>query len=260
MNTAREHLYATNELVNRPVSGEVHASVLDSSRFGAAIARVTLRSRDELPAFIAGCRASHIAMAVIRTDTRDFRAAQAIEASGGILCDTLVYFARPLRDDSTVASSDARVRPGSPADVERVVSIAAAAFAGYGGHYHADPRLDAAAADDSYIDWARRSVAVPGVVDRLWVVEDRGTVAGFLTLKVNNRADAEIVLNAIHPDHQRRGLYPALLRTALASSRALGAHRCIVSTQVWNVPLQRVLARIGFEPARSYYTFHLWFD
>ncbi len=52
--------------------------------------------------------------------------------------------------------------------------MAAAAFAGYVGHYHNDARLDRAAADATYPDWARRSVTEAGVADRVWVVEDGG--------------------------------------------------------------------------------------
>jgi ribosomal protein S18 acetylase RimI-like enzyme len=141
-----------------------------------------------------------------------------------------------------------------------VAEIAAAAFAGYGGHYHADPRLDRAAADATYSDWARRSCAVPGVADRVWVVEDEGEVAGFLTLRVNGPAETEIVLNAVHPDRQRRGLYGRLVAAALAASLDRGAERCIVSTQLTNVPVQKSWVRLGFEPAYAFHTFHLWLD
>ena len=34
----------------------------------------------------------------------------------------------------------------------------------------------------------------------------------------------------------------------------------VLSTQVTNLAVQKVWSRLGFEPSRSYYTFHLWFD
>jgi hypothetical protein len=33
----------------------------------------------------------------------------------------------------------------------------------------------------------------------------------------------------------------------------------LISTQITNVAVQKVWTRLGFEPSRSYYTFHKWF-
>jgi hypothetical protein len=38
-----------------------------------------------------------------------------------------------------------------------------------------------------------------------------------------------------------------------------GAARMMVSTQINNVAVQKVWARLGFEPNYAYYTFHKWF-
>jgi len=131
----------------------------------------------------------------------------------------------------------------------------AGAFAGYQGHYQADPRLDRAAADAGYVDWARRSIAGADVL----VVEDEGAIAGFLTMEPSDDG-TEIVLNGIRPDTQGRGLYAALVIGALRRSAKLKAPRCTVSTQVWNVRAQKVWIRVGFEPTQAVHTFHLWSD
>ena len=68
----------------------------------------------------------------------------------------------------------------------------------------------------------------------------------------------EIVLNAVRPESQGHGLYPALVIAALHRSVELEAVRCIVSTQVGNVAAQKVWVRTGFEPSHAVHTFHLW--
>jgi ribosomal protein S18 acetylase RimI-like enzyme len=234
-------------------------SVLDTRRFGVPITRIEVVDAEDVPLLVRTCREQGFAMAIIRTDAADLASAQAVEQAGGLLCDTLVYVARRLDSDFVPSASVEGIRDASPTDADDIEAIAAAAFSGYGGHYQADARLDRAAADAGYADWARRSCTVAGVADRVWVIENDGEPAGFLTMRVNDPTETEIVLNAVHPAHQRRGLYTRLVETALVASRALGAQRCIVSTQLPNVPVQRVWARLGFEPASAIHTFHLWF-
>jgi len=236
---------------------EVVASALDYGRFGVSIARIAIDRAEDVPVLVERCRDLGIEMVVARTEVLDLGAAHALEAVGGMLCDTLVYYARSL--DGPMPRGD-RVRLAGPADADQVASIAAAAFTNYRGHYQADPRLDPAAADDVYRDWARRACTVTGVADRVWVVEVESRGVGFLALRFNDGTEAEIVLNAVRPENQRQGLYSELLRTALAESYLKGAARCLVSTQVGNAAVQRVWSRLGFEPVSARHTFHVWLD
>jgi ribosomal protein S18 acetylase RimI-like enzyme len=232
-------------------------SELDRERFGVAIARATLSGASNVARYLVECRRGAVAMAIVRTEGEDTAAIHELERAGGLLCDTLVYYGRLLATRSAMPG-DVFIRDASPADVDQVGDVAAAAFAGYGGHYQADPRLDRDAADATYVDWARRSCA--GGADRVWVAEADGRVVGFLALRVNAPDETEIVLNAVHPDYQRRGIYRDLVMTALAASRELGAERCIVSTQLTNVAVQRAWTRLGFEIVSSLQTFHVWLD
>ena len=43
-----------------------------------------------------------------------------------------------------------------------------------------------------------------------------------------------------------------------AAALRTGVRRCLISTQVDNVAVQRVWARLGFEPSGALHTFHLW--
>jgi ribosomal protein S18 acetylase RimI-like enzyme len=242
-------------MTDRPADAlRLAVSTLDSDRFGVRIARARPGSPGDVRDMLAQAATLACSMVIARVDAGDVATIHALEAAGGRLCDTLVYFAR----DVVGGQRPAGVRLATIADAERIEAVAAAAFAGYVGHYHNDGRLDRAAADATYADWARRSVIDDGVADRVWVVEDDGVVAGFLVLRLNDAHESEIMLNAVDPKHQRRGLYARLIEAALAESSALGIRRCTVSTQLVNRPVQRVWVRLGFVPWAAGHTFHAW--
>ena len=232
---------------------ELAPSEVDSDRFGVPIARAYAATGADVKAIASDARASGTAMVIVRSPAGDPSVAQALENAGGRLCDTLVHYERLL--DRPIPEQPRHVRPARPGDIDEISAIAAAAFAGYEGHYHADPRLDRAAADAGYVDWARRSIDGADVL----VIEDAGIVAGFLTLEATD-AGTEIVLNAVRPESQGQGLYLALVIGALHRSAELKVSRCVVSTQVSNVRAQKVWIRVGFEPTHAVHTFHLWTD
>jgi GNAT superfamily N-acetyltransferase len=174
--------------------------------------------------------------------------------------DTLVYFVRPLDrgipDEGTLAS----VRPFREGEADEVRRVATESFRGYFGHYHADPRLDRVKCDEAYASWAYRSCLDREAASRVLVAEDEGRIAGFLTLLQRGPEEQEVILNGVEPRVQRRGIYRALVLAALRQARTDGAKQLSISTQITNLAVQKTWTRLGFEPARSYYTFHVWFD
>ncbi len=240
----------------RSQSAEIAISPLDTARFGVRIARIRAASPKDVVENVKAAGGLGISMIVIRVDVGEATTIHAVEAAGGRLCDTLVWYSR----DVAGGHRPAGVRLATAADADRVETVAAAAFAGYVGHYHNDHRLDRGAADATYADWARRSVVEDAGADRVWVVEDAGAVVGFLTLRFNDELESEILLNAVDPAHQRRGLYSRLVGAALAESSALGIRRCTASTQLANRSVQRVWVRLGFVPSAASHTFHLWLE
>jgi GNAT superfamily N-acetyltransferase len=234
-------------------------SAIDTERFGARIAREPQATAEGFPAALRTCREQRIAMLIVRCAGEDLRAAQAIEAAGGRLMDTLVYWRRDL-EKPRPAPSPGVVRPLRPGDLDAVRGVSAASFRGYFGHYHADARLDRAKADEAYASWAERSCVDPAAATRVLVAEHDGRVVGFLTLLERGAEEQEIILNAVDPAFQRHGLYRELLLASMASARADGARWLSVSTQLVNIGVQKAWARAGFELASSHYTFHLWFD
>lgn len=238
----------------------ISLSALDLDRFGIVTARAPLVTAADVEPALAFCRSNRVRLLIARCRTEDLAAAQRLEAEGARLMDTLVYFARPVDRGVSEPSPAVPVRLLREGEADEVLHVAADAFSGYSGHYHADPRLDRSACDAVYASWAHRSCLDPAVADRVLVAELEGRLVGFLTLKARAPGEQEIVLNGVSPRAQRHGVYRSLVLGAVAQARADGADRLVVSTQVTNVAVQRTWTRLGFEPSHSFYTFHLWLD
>ncbi len=174
--------------------------------------------------------------------------------------DTLIYYRRDLRRALPRKISPIPIRAARPEDEEEVRRIAAEAFRGYGGHYHADPRLDPMKADETYRDWAVRSCRGE-LADEVLVAAGEGErLSGFITLRLNGPEEVEGGLFAVSPEARGRGVSRALIVEALRWCWQRGARHMLISTQITNIAVQKVWIRAGFEPSHAYYTFHIWFD
>jgi GNAT superfamily N-acetyltransferase len=237
----------------------VSLSAIDRERFGIVTARDPQFTVATLPDTLRFCRENGVRLLVARCASPELLAAQAMEAAGGRLMDTLVYYVRALDRPFAVEGHQVLVRRLTDGDVEGVRQVAAASFRGYIGHYHADARLDRAKCNETYTSWAERSCTDRSVASKVLVAEHQGRVVGFLTLLERGPEEQEIILNGVHPDFQRHGIYRGLVLEAMTLARAEGSSRLSVSTQLINVGVQKTWSRLGFELSRSYYTFHLWF-
>jgi ribosomal protein S18 acetylase RimI-like enzyme len=233
---------------------------LETTRFGIVAARVTDVTAHPVE-IDAAARAKGVQMLTTRADVGDLTRVHALEEAGYRLMDTLVYYAREVEGVADPAPSPAGeiLRPATTADAPAVGQVARAAFAGYLGHYHADPRLDDAAADAAYVEWAETSIQTVGPRRPALVALQADRVVGFSTLRLNSDAEVEIVLNGVHPEIQRQGLYGRLVEHGIAAGRTAGCTSVILSTQINNYAVQRVWTRLGFTHGRSLYTFHKWF-
>ena len=140
-----------------------------------------------------------------------------------------------------------------------VSSISRNAFLDYVGHYHADPRLSNSAATEAYVEWAENLVKGSCNDNPVWIAVSGEHIVGFLALKKNSQDEDEIILNAVEPEKQGRGVYAALLNNAICQSASRRRHRIIISTQINNYRVQRVWAKYGFLLERGFYTFQKWF-
>ncbi len=233
-------------------------SPLDSERFGVLSARAEISHAQEIPALLAWCEAHEVRFLIVRCDAADSASIHALEQHGFLLMDTLVWYARSLEARFEMPSG---VRAARPADASTIQRIAAAAFSGYRGHYHADPRLEPQACDALYIDWAVRSLQ-PAVADALLLAtaEPAKQAVGFVALKRRDAQTVELRLYGVHPEHQGQGWGKRLVQAALAWAQQQGATRLITSTQVVNFASQRVWSELGLRMVAAQHTFHKWFD
>jgi len=232
-------------------------SPLDTERWKVPTAKVPHVSAAEVPALLAQCRAQGVRFLIARCPTSELATAQALEREGFELMDTLVYFSRRL--DAEPPEASIAVRAAAPGEHGAVKDVASRAFAGYFGHYHADPRLERGACDAVYVDWAERSCQSREVADEVLVGTVDGTIAAFATLRLNDAEEGEGVLFGVSPEAQGRGVYRALMLGAMRWFKARSRARMVVSTQINNIAVQKVWSRLGFEPSQSWYTFHKWF-
>lgn len=237
----------------------VELSPLEHVRFGFVTARGELSPSTSIDDVLQCAKELCAEVVMLRVPTSNLHGAQQALAYGAILADTLVYYEAAVGDigPPTLAVGQS-YRMLGPQDAPKVKALAREAFRDYVGHYHADAKLSKEAADETYASWAHRSCEGPPVADAVIGVEDdRGDIVGFITLKRSGEL-ASIELNAVSPGYQRRGIYAALLGLAMDWVARQGCRRVSVSTQLNNVPVQKVWCRFGFEPTKSYYTFHLW--
>lgn len=239
----------------------IEISKIESARFGITAARVT-DAVAHLDVIDSAARDAGVGMLTVRLPVSDLSRVHAFEAAGFRLMDTLVYYGMDLVDPppSRKPPEGLSFRLARPDDATAVAEIARAGFSGYMGHYHADPRLDDAAADAAYVEWAENSVVSMGDHAPVLLASFGSRPVGFLTLRINSPDEFEIVLNAVHQDSQERGVYSFLVAKALEFSLNAQARRLIVSTQINNYGVQRVWARTGFTHFRSLYTLHKWYD
>ncbi|MBN1276272.1 MAG: GNAT family N-acetyltransferase [Deltaproteobacteria bacterium] len=239
---------------------QIFLSPIDEDHFGIRTARAVDVTLVSLNAVVKFCLAEGVRLLIARCSVSELGTAQAMEKLGFLLMDTLIHYERDLitepipKDICTIP-----VRSLGDGDEDAVRNVAAEAFRGYFGHYHADERLDRKKCDEAYISWAFNSCVSSEAADEVLVAEVEGSVAGFATLRMKNREEGEGVLFGIAPSAQRLGIYRSFILRGMKWCLSKGAVRMSVSTQLNNLAVQKVWARLGFVPCRAYYTFHKWF-
>jgi GNAT superfamily N-acetyltransferase len=242
------------------MTGSFTLSALDEERFGVRSARGEVESIGDLDLVEKRCDEERVEFLVVRAPTVALEVVQEMERRGHFLTDTLVYMDRDLVNAEVPAlGGRIGVRPIRNGEADSVRDVAAAAFTGYFGHYHADPHFTKEDCDEIYSDWAYRGSTDRGVADQVLVAEIEGSIKGFCLIKIQDGDVAVGTLYGVHPDARGRGAYRELVISAMMWARANGCVRMLESTQVTNRVSQKVWARLGFVPSASYYTLHRWF-
>lgn len=231
-------------------------SELDSRRFEKRIYRAMLENPSEVASLETEAGKEAADLLIVRCQADALSTVHALQRAGHQLMDTLVYYG-----GGTAAFAAAPIAPwvreATKSDLPALERVALDAFTGYGGHYHADERLDPKRATLGYVEWCLSSVENPRFT--VWVAEQQAQVAGFLAVR-HDPGRSDITLNGVAGNFQRRGIYDTLLKACGRSLHDRGVPDVEVSTQLTNIAPQKVWARSGLTMRRAYYTFHKWYE
>jgi len=240
---------------------KISLSELDEKRFGVVTAKISFEENESLSGVLTWCEEKNVGFLIARSPTENIQLAQEMEKNNFILTDTLIsYVNADIKINARNLPDGFDWRLGVADDATAAGNLAAQIFKGYGGHYHADPNLSQADCDLVYSSWLESSCKDTNFADVVFFVTFESAPVGFLTVKKRKDNLAEIVLNGIHPDFQNKGLYFFLVSLAKQWAMDQGLTHLMVSTQVINTGVQKVWCRQGFEPHKSFYTFHKWFN
>jgi ribosomal protein S18 acetylase RimI-like enzyme len=240
---------------------QIQASELDSKRFSIKVERLSITNEDQISdgEIIELCRAMSGDLLILRApSSRIALGSQLLKAErlDAFQADTLVYFAKMLEDARLPfgESPGVLIRKSIPSDKENVGSVARVAFENYPNHYLANPRLEPSAISQGYGEWAERCVDDPFTMVLVAIVDD--VVCGFIATKVDDQS-AEVVLNAVHPRFQGRGIYQDLLQRTCKLVFEEGGNSISISTQISNQRVINIWTRSGFVLKETFNTFHL---
>lgn len=240
----------------------IEISDLDTKRFNIPVAKVTDITKLKLTEVNNYCKKHEIQLLIARISTNDISFAQKMESDNYKIMDTIVYykFNYTKKDPPHFAPYDSiKNISGNQSYACKVSEIAQQSFFGYFGHYHADNNLEKSVCDELYVDWARRSCLDIKVADAVLAKFDNDIITGFVTLKIISDNTGELILSGVSPSFQKRGVYQTLIYSGMEWLNNKGLNNIILSTQINNIAVQKVWARLGFEMDHSFYTFHKWF-
>lgn len=153
-------------------------------------------------------------------------------------------------------TQDRRIRPFEPRDLPRLHEIRAAAFAPVFASFRslvgdriAPVAFGAAEAEQGAL---LDSICAPNSGKEMYVVECAGEIAGFCAIGFDPKSRlGEIELNAVHPDHQGRGVGSFLYDFALRRMKEAGMIAATVGTggDASHAPARRAYEKAGFGPA-----------
>lgn len=242
--------------MNDPVT----ISEIDQERFGVRTARAPAVTEDCLPQVLRFCHQNNVDLLIARCSVADLRTARLCEDLGFRIMDTLLYYAKRLREcDLPGEETSAEVRPMRTEEKDLIEGIARTAFADYPSHYYADPRLDRERCLEVYPSWAVRCSEMHDDNHQVLVALTRSQIAGFGALRMNSGEEAEGILFAVAPDFRGQGVFRELMVHSMRWGLRRGATRMLYSTQLQNERVHRPLAQMGFSIQRGAYTFHKWF-
>ena len=145
------------------------------------------------------------------------------------------------------------MRAAVPSDWEAIEEIAASSF--HHGRYHADTLVPKTISDLRYRHWIRRALTGNHPIDRVYVLEQGGSVRGFYHFTVENES-SDLRLAAISSKLQGSGLGFELYLSVLHLVASLGVRRATTTISATNTAILNVFARLGFRFSNPQAIYH----
>ncbi|MBO9668567.1 MAG: hypothetical protein J7501_17345 [Bdellovibrio sp.] len=237
----------------------IAASPLESARFSIKAAKFHTDSSETAKLDVLEFLRQGYDFGSCRVSTGNVHLLQYLLKQGFFLTDTLVYYKKNVRKQEEVVPQLAVSCLGDEKLIANVVNLAKASFQDYPSHYSMDMRLNQERVAEVYPDWTARCCVDKNVAsDVLAIVED-SVPTSFIVLKKHANF-ADVLLAAVHPANQGRGLLQNLLKSSIRWAIDAGLEEVHYSTQIQNIAAQKALIRQGFEMSHSFYTLHCWRD
>ncbi len=145
------------------------------------------------------------------------------------------------------------LRLAQPDDRAAIEAIAAESFSH--GRYHADPRFPNHLADRRYSHWVRNVLTAPSEIDRMYVMEDAGQIAGFYHVTIEGPV-SDLRLAALAPGSKATMLGVELYAAMLHELRGYGVRRVIASISAMNTNVVNLFSMLGFRFAGPEIVYH----
>ncbi|SFK88320.1 GNAT family N-acetyltransferase [Rhodanobacter glycinis] len=237
-------------------------SEVDTARFGFRMARGRLELDDDVSdRLISEIHEHRYDIEILRVPAGALQTLRGARQRGmmPIHADTLVYYEASLPGSISPSHVNAGIRYelATAKDIQDVARVATEGFAQYRNHYHANTLLEPSAILEGYVQWATSSLVRQCEGQVTYIAKSGEQTLGFIACRLNRETNVcEVILNAVAPDCQGRGIYTQGLVHVMSTVSAVGYRRLVISTQVWNYRVQQVWARLGMSLYQAYDTYH----
>jgi hypothetical protein len=136
-----------------------------------------------------------------------------------------------------------QLRLALPEDHAAIEAIAAESFAH--GRYHADPRFPKHLADRRYSQWVRNTLTNPSEIDRMYVLEQGGRVAGFAHATMEGDI-SDLRLAAVAADLKGTMLGVELYAAMFHELRHQNVRRVVAIISALNHNVVNLFSMLGF--------------
>lgn len=243
---------------------KIEVSDPESRRFGFEVSRVTVAMGQGIAneQVVNAVRNSKSSLIIVRANAQRTDLLTSLGQIKNTEClhaDTLVYYQWDLRglDTPKAKSENWLIRESSSLD--DFANVLRESFNRYRNHYSNNPRLASNSTVVGYEEWAANLMRREDCLTLIAHEQGNRESIGFLILQVDEkRGLAEVVLNAVHPDAQRRGVYSTLMANAAERLQNLPRIETLyISTQLENQPVISAWGRLGLVPFIVLNTIHV---